>query len=270
MNTRRCFLGFGVPLAVAAIGMFPGLGFSQHHGGGGGGVHSSGGSHSSGAFHSGSGGNHSGAGSFHSGANGFHGNYGGGGYHNPGAFNGGYHGGYYQRDSYYHGYPYYNHHGGFYPGYYDSFYPGLGIGLNFYPGYYRYYGDDAYSAGNIYYYSPSMMAQPAYEQAPPVAELDSRAFVTIRVPMTDAQVWIEDQKTSETETTREYRSPPLEQGHHYTYEIQAQWKQDGQVYKQARKFPVNPGDRILVEFAKSIPSEIETKSSAKADLPNAR
>jgi uncharacterized protein (TIGR03000 family) len=234
MSSPRCFLRIGVPLAVATIGMFPGLGLSQYYG-------------------------HSGG--FQSGTYGSRGNYSGGGYHNPGAFNGGYNGAYYQRDGYYHAYPYYYSHGGFYPGYYDSLYPGVGIGLIPYTGSYRYYGGGAYSDGNTYYYSPLMMGQPAYGQAP-VVPLDSRALVTIRVPTTDAQVWIEDQKTSETGTTREYRSPPLEQGHHYTYEIQAQWNQDGQVCKQTRKFPVNPGDRILVEFAKNTPPP-------KTEMPNA-
>jgi uncharacterized protein (TIGR03000 family) len=243
MSTRRLLSRISAPLAVATIGMFPGLGLSQYYG-------------------------HSGG--FQSGTYGSHGNYSGGGYHNPGAFNGGYNGAYYQRDGYYHAYPYYYSHGGFYPGYYDALYPGIGIGLIPYTSSYRYWGGGAYSDGNTNYYSPLMMGQPAYDQAQPVAPLDRRALVTIRVPTTDAQVWIEDQKTSETGTTREYRSPKLEKGHHYTYEIRAQWKQDGQVYKQSRKFPVNPGDHILVDFAKNNPREVETKPSAKLDSLNAR
>lgn len=268
MPTRTFFFRFSVPLAVAMIGLFPGVGFSQHHGDGGGG-HAVGGHHFSGGVHSGSGGLHSSSGGFHFGSPGFHGNYGGGGYHSPGTIHGGYHGGYYERDNLYHGYPYYQHHGGFYPGHYDSIYPGFGIDLNSYPGYYRYYEGDPYLDGSFYYYSPSIVDPSDYDEAPAETESDNRAYVTIRVPTMDAQIWIEDEKTSETGTIREYRSPPLEQGHHYTYEIKALWKEDGQVYKQTRKFPVNPGNRILVEFAKNISDKTGPRSSVQANMPNA-
>jgi uncharacterized protein (TIGR03000 family) len=145
---------------------------------------------------------------------------------------------------------------------YNSFAPGVWIGSYDNPGYFAYYGDDEVASDGIYYgpdaalttNQPDMVpedigAPPAAQNAGPAdSQMEGRAGIAIRVPTADARVWIEDQETKETGLLREFRSPVLEQGKSYTYDIRAEWKEGGQVRTQTRKFPIHSGDHIMVVF----------------------
>jgi uncharacterized protein (TIGR03000 family) len=148
---------------------------------------------------------------------------------------------------------------------YNSFGPGVWISSYDYPGYFAYYGDDGVASDGIYY-GPSDAALAANQPnvtpvdigAPPAdttqnggpadSQMEGRAGIAIRVPTADARVWIEDQETKETGVLREFRSPVLEKGRSYTYDIRAEWREGDQVRKQTRKFPVHSGDHVMVVF----------------------
>jgi uncharacterized protein (TIGR03000 family) len=215
---RRLLSNIGVSALVTAVLLFLSpLSQAQRSGGHSGGGHSGGG-HGGGA---------------HAGGH--------GGYHGGGDHHGGYDGGYYHHHHFYGGYPYgYGYFwGGYYPGYYYD------------QGYYDYYQPQIYGyypqyAGDY----QSLYDPPASSEAAEFGSWDranERVMARVIVPATDAQLWIEGEKTSSDGDMRTFVSPPLEAGK-YSYTFQARWSQDGKTTEQTRKVSVHPGDRITVDF----------------------
>ena len=245
---RRVLLGIGASAAVsAALMLGAGTALAQHHGGGGGGSH--GGGHA--------GGGHASVG---------HASVG----HASGAWNGGsYHGGTAWRSG--------NNWGGRNGGYYGrhdwdrgrgGWYGGLGWGLWGYPyggyGYWGYpYGRYGYAGYYPYYYSDyypyysSGLYAPDYDYGGVpdntysnyvTAVPDNTAQITVQVPDANAKVWFEGQLTSQRGRDREFMSPPLDVGRTYTYDIRAQWNQDGRMFDQTQHAQVTGGHQVLVNF----------------------
>jgi len=250
MNTKKICFVIGVPLALAALLAFSGSASAQRRGGGG----SRGGDGNRGF--SGSRGWDGGSRNWNGGWNGGYGNWKNGyGYRNwdrgGGDFGWGLGLGYglgatLGRPAYWGDY-----------GYYNSFGPGVWANSYRYPGYYSYYGDNGYVSDGTYYapsttYSAYPPADTSYDagnaQAPVQDQNDKRAFVTVRVPAPDAKVWVEGQEMKDRGAIREYRTPALEEGHNYTYEIRSQWSENGKSREQTRSFHVHPGDHIMVVF----------------------
>jgi uncharacterized protein (TIGR03000 family) len=234
-------------LTGAAILMMPGLSQAQHGGGHGGGGHGGGGH---------GGGSHFGG--YHGG--GYHASFHSGSYHQ-----GGYYGGY--RPSYGYHHNYYPHYGySPYSGYRHNYYPYYGYpyygSYNYYPysSYYPYYGSTGY-------YSPAYGSEPdlgsdsavlplvseSYVPATPSysnavqAPADRPAHVTVRVPA-NAEIWVNDSKTTTTGSVREYQTPPLTPGKRYTYEIRARWSDNGQEVTQTQEVEVTAGVPTNVQF----------------------
>jgi uncharacterized protein (TIGR03000 family) len=196
------------------------------------------------SFARGGGGGHGGGGGGHGGGHGrgFGGGRGGG---FGGGFRGGHDSGFRHAFGGEYGSGFY---GGYYPEYSGTYYPDESTGSYYAdPGYYSYDGA-TYSSGNSSY--------------SPVAP-NNRAHVTLRVPAADAIVWIEGVQMKESGITRDYQSPPLEQGHNYNYEIRAQWTQDGKTLNQTQKFPIHAGEQVLVAFDKPSATEKTAQPAAK-------
>ena len=83
--------------------------------------------------------------------------------------------------------------------------------------------------------------------------MDNQVLIGVRVPA-GAEVWFEDQKTSQTGMIRHFVSPPLESDRKLTYHIRARWTEDGRQVDKDRKLEVHPGDQLFVNFMKP-PSE---------------
>jgi uncharacterized protein (TIGR03000 family) len=188
-----------------------------------------------------------------------HGGGGGGGGHVSGGA--AYHGG---GGSYYHGGGYYGR--GYYGGY-GGFYGGIGI-------YAPYYG---YSSYPYYapYYSPSLSVVPSYYEPPatayipppssyaPPSSLEARplvrsagidpqtlgnaALVEVNVPP-NAEVWFDDLKTKQTGDTRTFKSPDLEPGKTYLYDVKAKWIENGDEVTRSRTVRVQAGKVVPVDF----------------------
>jgi uncharacterized protein (TIGR03000 family) len=224
---------------------FHGSGFhgSGFHGSGfhGSGFHGSG-FHGSG-FH---GGNFRGP-AFHGGS--FHGNaFHGGAWHGRG-WGGwhGYRGGYYGNRGWGWGYPY----GAL----------GWGLGYPWYSGY-AYNPSDYYDMNpydydvspGIYDYGPDYAVTPpgydssVYSQQPAAAPVaDNQAHVRVIVP-TDARVWFGATLMPESGTVRDFVSPPLTPGEPYTYQIKAQWIDNGREVTQTRTIEVTANAAVTVDF----------------------
>jgi uncharacterized protein (TIGR03000 family) len=155
---------------------------------------------------------------------------------------GGYSGG---RGGYSGGYNgYYGGHNGYYGGH-DGYYRGYGS--------YGYggYGYSPYSFGPSVYVGPSASyyATPAtsYYYAPP-AEQAAIATFAVRVP-SQAEIWFEGNKTSQTGDLRTFVSPSVPPGRSFSYDVRARWTgPDGRVVDQTRSVQFQAGQRLTVDF----------------------
>jgi uncharacterized protein (TIGR03000 family) len=78
------------------------------------------------------------------------------------------------------------------------------------------------------------------------------ALITVHVPA-NAEIWFDGVKTSQTGTNRVFRSPPLQAGQNYSYEVKACWRADGQPVEQTRQVNVWAGATVQVSFLESKP-----------------
>jgi uncharacterized protein (TIGR03000 family) len=187
----------------------------------------------------GGGGGHFGGG--HGGANHFGGSFGG--------FRGGYYGGY--RHSGYGGYR----------GYYPNFYGGYG----YYSPYY--YGGSSYvpSYDVTPDYAADTYAPPATGSYQSMYTPNLTAHVTVNVPA-DAKVWFDGTPTKSTGAVREFVTPPLTLGTQYSYEIRAQWTEDGHEVTQSQKVQFSSGEQAEVKF----PTSSATASTETGPVPQKR
>jgi uncharacterized protein (TIGR03000 family) len=87
-----------------------------------------------------------------------------------------------------------------------------------------------------------------YPISPPIAAVsDNTARVEVRVPA-DARLWFDGQPTAQSGAVRTFRSPALEPGQDYVYEVRARWDADGKPVVETRKVTVHAGDRAFIDF----------------------
>jgi uncharacterized protein (TIGR03000 family) len=101
--------------------------------------------------------------------------------------------------------------------------------------------------------TPVQPTAPATTDTPAPAATDNTAHVDVKVPA-DAVLWVEGTQTRQTGTLRHFVSPPLTPGRDFTYDIRAQWTQDGQPVEVTRHVPVRAGGQVLVNFLEPSPA----------------
>jgi uncharacterized protein (TIGR03000 family) len=82
---------------------------------------------------------------------------------------------------------------------------------------------------------------------PPNVQDNRTAMVNVQVPP-DAEIWFEGEKTSQTGASRLFRSPPLETGQNYSYDVKARWMENGKPIEQTRTARVRAGEMAQVNF----------------------
>jgi uncharacterized protein (TIGR03000 family) len=114
-----------------------------------------------------------------------------------------------------------------------------------------------YSADGQYLATEQQAPQPPAD----MPKLDDNAvLIGVRVPE-NATIWFDGDKTNQTGTFREFITPALEPGEKYTYEIKAQWAENGKEVVRTRKVDIYAGDRMMVNFM------APSKSSAPRPAP---
>jgi uncharacterized protein (TIGR03000 family) len=88
---------------------------------------------------------------------------------------------------------------------------------------------------------------PAPDPLPPPQE--HRAVINIILPSTANDLWVDGVKMPTRETaSRRFVSPPLEQGHNYTYEVRAAWPDRTGMVAQTRSVVVAANQTATVDF----------------------
>jgi uncharacterized protein (TIGR03000 family) len=193
----------------------------------------------------------------------------------------------YPRYGYGYGYPGYGYPYAFYPSYgyspysygtasgYSPYYGTMGYGYNYvaptttYSGYYSptlwayspNYGRPAGSssaasgvapAGYVSYYPPAYATTPAASASTAPGTNERPAWVEVTVPA-GAELWFDGQKTTKTGERRVFRTPPLEKGHNYYYDVKARWTEGGKPVERDRRVRVHADERVAVDFVTSKP-----------------
>ena len=149
--------------------------------------------------------------------------------------------------------------GGFNRGLYGGFgfglgfgYPGIGYGFSYPPAFYNgdpgLYGTATFPPPNPYADPAPNYVEPVLPPAEPApAPRNDTVLITVQVPA-DAEVWIEGVKMKQAGTVRQFRSPPLQFGTIYQYEVRTAWKEATGTVEQTRHLAVRAGDQPSVTF----------------------
>ena len=98
------------------------------------------------------------------------------------------------------------------------------------------------------YSTPLVQNAIPQQTAPMVTLAQNRAYITVKVPTTDAQVWFAGTTTEATGTERLFNSPVLEVGQTFKYAIKASWTIDGKTKEQTRDVEFRAGQSTTVDF----------------------
>src|SRR5262249_35977405 len=103
--------------------------------------------------------------------------------------------------------------------------------------------------------APVVQAQYAVPQTP-ATPVKQPARLEVLVPDADAEVWLDDYKTTSRGTTRVLESPPLAPGPAYSYTVKASWGQGGRTVTAQRKVDVTRGRIVVVDFNRPEPEKV--------------
>jgi uncharacterized protein (TIGR03000 family) len=101
---------------------------------------------------------------------------------------------------------------------------------------------------------------------PEVSKVDSTALITVQVPE-GAEVWFEGRKTSQTGATRQFVTPPLEQGRHFTYRLKVCCTDRGGPTIQEQTLTVWAGARLSVDFSHGASAGVQQLDAARKPTP---
>ncbi len=173
--------------------------------------------------------------------------------------------------------PYYTTFGftlnGFRPRFYDSYatgtlptyltsinYPNIygSYGYMFAPGRFTFSAQpaDYTTAPTIYgVYAPETNALVATPALPNTAATPLQTTATINVVLpANAELTFQGVRMAQMGDYRRFATPPLVPGNNYTYDIQATWRENGQVVTRERRVPIQAGDQLTVDLLSPAPS----------------
>jgi uncharacterized protein (TIGR03000 family) len=156
-------------------------------------------------------------------------------------------------------YPYY------WRGYYYPYWLTFGLGLGFWGFWPSYYGpslgyidpalfwDYSQPYYSMHTYPPPPDGQfypppPGMDQVSP-PQPDYTVHISVIVPP-DAEVWFDQEKTTQSGTVREFESPPIQPGRFFSYDVKAKWPEGGKNVEFVRHITVRAGDRTTVDFSR--------------------
>ena len=84
----------------------------------------------------------------------------------------------------------------------------------------------------------------------PIAAPKQSITIEVRVPIENAQVFVNNQPTKQTGMVRMFGSPALPAGAKYQYEIRVEWSADGQSHVVKETLIGAPGEKLIADFAK--------------------
>jgi uncharacterized protein (TIGR03000 family) len=90
---------------------------------------------------------------------------------------------------------------------------------------------------------PSMQTPPAPAEPPS----PSAALVIVKLPA-EAELWIDEMKTTQGGSYRQFVTPPLQAGQRLTYTLRVHWHIHGAELTRIEKVRIEPGKSATVNF----------------------
>jgi len=88
-------------------------------------------------------------------------------------------------------------------------------------------------------------------------------LLNVRVP-SEAQIWIDGDKTQQSGVFRRFLSPQLDQGKSYVYTIKGEWQQqNGQKISRTRKVTVRAGEAVDIDLARPTQQELQQQQQSQ-------
>jgi uncharacterized protein (TIGR03000 family) len=103
-------------------------------------------------------------------------------------------------------------------------------------------GSNRVRQSRSYYYAAE---ESEYSAAPNTAQ------VRVIVPTSDAKVWFDESPTRQRGRDRLFESPELKPGRQYSYDIKAQWKENGRDVSRVMHVGVRANAFVTVDFGHS-------------------
>lgn len=88
---------------------------------------------------------------------------------------------------------------------------------------------------------------------------DNSSLITVHVPA-NAKVWFDGSETNGNGTVREFKSPPLNPGSLYHYNVKVSWMENGSPVTQTRQVNVSAGNHVNVDFTPASGSTVLTNN----------
>ena len=142
--------------------------------------------------------------------------------------------------SYYYGYPYYYS----------------------YPSDYYAYGDDNYYGDTPQYYDYPPPQQ--YVASRPIGDV---ARMEVRLPDPDGTLWVQGQQMNSTGSVRHFRSPQLDPSQQYTYNVKAEWNDNGKLVTDERHVKVQANGLAVVDFTRPAAASADLRDTTMPALP---
>jgi uncharacterized protein (TIGR03000 family) len=95
--------------------------------------------------------------------------------------------------------------------------------------------------------APSTRSQAYYYAPGEASPANDTVTINVTVPA-DAKISFDGSTTVQKGKQRQFVSPPLQAGEKYTYDVQANWKQDGREVTQKRRITIHAGDVVNLTF----------------------
>ena len=90
---------------------------------------------------------------------------------------------------------------------------------------------------------PEILPAPALDKPAPLE-------VEVRLPREDAVLFIDGVEAKGTGITRVLTTPPFATAQAFTYDLRAEWKQDGRTTTHSKRVTGRAGEKVVADFAK--------------------
>lgn len=91
-------------------------------------------------------------------------------------------------------------------------------------------------------------------------------LLNVQVPA-NAKVWIDGASTTSTGIARSFVSPALTPGKQFTYEVKAQWQENGREVTRTRRVPVQAGQAVDINLQQATSEELRNAPTPKGRAP---
>lgn len=88
------------------------------------------------------------------------------------------------------------------------------------------------------------------------------ATVVVQVPA-DADLFVDNQRSQLSTTTRKFVTPALEPGQDYYYDLRVEAMRDGQVVRDSKRVTIRAGSVARIDFRDSVPGEVAVAAPAE-------